>query len=255
MKSVWKFLNTREEAIQFLLAKPKNTVTPVTYQKIANEVEMLDAFYGLLKAGDDKFRKKKAFKPFKKLARHAGEVSALQQEEFMLNQLFSKDQLGAYKRDVRRLKETKRANYFMAVNEKFVEALAVQKSALEALLRNINKKLVSEYLKKKKKKISKILNKADFKATKLDDLRSRVKEYNTLKILTEKTKPKKDAFEKLLHEWKIANDRILHLNILIESGVFAAKEANLIKKAKAKLVEDEAGLVKQIVESVSALGN
>ena len=153
MKSIWKFLNTREEALHFLLSKPKTVVMPVTFLKIENEIRMLAAFYGLLKAGDKKFKRKKAFKPYKKLGGTVSEVSALQQQEYMLANLFEKEQLLACKRDVKRLRESKRAEYIKMVDEKYISELGFKKGQLDSLLRKINKKLVQDYLKKKSKKI------------------------------------------------------------------------------------------------------
>ena len=254
MKSVWNFLNTRMEAIQVLLSKPKNVVTPQTFQKIAQEIEKLDAFMGLLKDGNDKFKRKKTFKPFKKLARLVDGVSSLQQEEMMLNQLFSKEQLIEYKRDVRKLKESKREDYFLVVDAKFVENLKSIKSDLEPFLRQTGKKNVSEYCKRKKKKISKILGKTELKRSKMDELSERVREYKTIRTLTEKATTKKDEFDLLLDSWKTNHTQISYLLILKESRVFAAKEAGLIKQAENKLNNQEADFISRIIDGISKSG-
>ncbi len=246
MKSLWKFLNAREENLQFQLLKPKNVVTPVIFQKIAVEIEMLNAFYGLLKFSDSDFKRKKTFKPFRKLAKLVDEVASLQKEEILLNQLFDKTQLVVYKRDVRKLKELKREDYFSIVNEKFVSILAGKRSDVEPILRKTGKKNVAEFLKKKRKKILKILGKSELDESKISDLRLKLKEYNYLKCLTLKTKPKKDEFELQLDAWNQKNEQISQILILIESGVFEKKELTIIKKAEAKITEGATELTKNI---------
>jgi len=254
MKSLWKFLNTREENLQFLLLKPKNVVTPVIFQKIAVEIEMLSVFYGLLKFSDSDFKRKKTFKPFRKLAKMVDEVASLQQEELLLNQLFDKTQLVVYKRDVRKLKELKREDYFSIVNENFVKGLSEKKSELEPILRKTGKKTVAEFLKKRKKKILKVLGKEELSDSKITELRTRLKEYNFLKTLNQKTKIKKDEFEQQLDAWNQKKQQISQIHILIESGVFEKKELVLIKKAEAQLT-GEAAKLHSIVNETAPIYN
>ena len=255
MKSIWKFLNDREEAISFLLSKPKNVVTPVTFQKIETEIQMLYDFYGLLKAGDKKFRRKKAFKPYKKLGNMVAEVSLLQQEESMLSLLFEKDKLPDFKRDIRRLKEAKREEYFVTVDEKFVHKLNSKKGELESWLRNINKKLVQGYLKKKAKKISKVMLKGEVNASKLDELRNRLNEYAGLQSLVQKVKTEKDGIAQALKNWKVQNNSLQFITGLKESGIFTAVELKLIKKVEVKLLAEESELVTKVSESILQKGS
>jgi hypothetical protein len=246
MKSLWKYLNERDENMRFLLVKTKNVVTPLIFQKVSVEIEKLNAFYGLLKFSDSKFRRKKTFKPFKKLAGLVEEVSSLQREESMLNQLFSKEQLVGYKRDVRKLKEMKREDYFSIVNEKFVSILAEKKSEVEPILRSTGKKIVAEFLKKKRKKVLKIIGKSELNESAIEELRTKLKGYNYLKTLITKAKSKKDDFELLLDAWNQNQSQIAHVKILMESGVFDKKELVFIKKVEAKLAEKNAELVNNI---------
>jgi hypothetical protein len=242
------------DTFQFLLSKPKNVVTPQTFAKIAHEIEMLDAFMGLLKEANDKLKRKRTFKPFKKLAKLVKEVYSLQQEELMLQQMFSNDQLVEYKRDVRKLKESARDNFFLKVDRKFVDHLKSIKLELEPAMLGTGKKIVTQYCKTLKKKISKSLGKKELKVDKLDSLCRKVREYNTIRSIAEKGKHKKDEFEILLDSWQTNKTRINHLMILKESRVFKQKETGLIRQAESKLLAIENELVQKITEAIPTSG-
>jgi hypothetical protein len=254
MKTVWKFLNTRIETIQILLTKPQKGVSPQTFQRLASELEKTEAFLGLLKAADPGFHRKSTFRPFKKLVRLVNEISSLQVEERMLNQWFAKDQLTQYKRDVRKIKESKRERYFLKVSGKFVSKIKNLKEELEPFLRQTDKEVLSKYTRKKRKKISKILQKKDFKVSKLEDLRQRVKEYNILISIIGKQKAQKDPFEVLLDAWGLVDQQIDQIGILSESGVFSTKESALIKKVDEKLNLQEVDLIHKIREMIPESG-
>jgi multidrug resistance efflux pump len=139
-------------------------------------------------------------------------------------------------------------DYFSIVTEDFVTRLSEKKSELEPILRKTGKKTVAEFLKKRKKKILKVLGKEELSDSKITELRTRLKEYNFLKTLNQKTKIKKDEFEQQLDAWNQKKQQISQIQILIESGVFEKKELSLIKKAEAKLTEEAGNLQNTITE-------
>ena len=71
MKRLTRYLKRREIAINLLMKRPTDRFTAVTIHKLRVEIKKLRAFLNLISFYSNNFKRKKAYKPFKKLFKQA----------------------------------------------------------------------------------------------------------------------------------------------------------------------------------------
>lgn len=251
MKALTKYFKNRKVTINFLLEKPARAYTPATFHKLHVEIKKLNAFFKLLKFCSKDFKRKKVFKPFKLIFRHAGMVRELQVEETMLEKYFINNLLKEYKNSLKEFHLKERKDFFSILNKTFVARLKKKYGEIVPFLKKMDRRKVNIYLKKHRNKIKKLLRQDTLKTSQVHTLRKRLKKFNyNLKSLNlekqHKLPPKKDVLPEFLGKWHDCQVIIRHLKEAMDTVKVNPKEISQLKKIKAKIFSDSQLLFKKI---------
>ncbi|MDQ3142717.1 MAG: CHAD domain-containing protein [Bacteroidota bacterium] len=250
MKTLTKYVKKREKSTHSILGQPKQTFTPATFHKLRVEIKKLNAFFSLLNFCATDFKRKKSFKPFKRLFRQAGKVREIHVEEDMLKKNFNNTVLNEYKSSLKELRLQEQEIFFSMVNKKYALKLKKAFNKLHPFLMSADKKNVTNYMEKKRMQILKFFNNK-LQPDQLHDLRIRLKEYyynrESLDLsVTDETIQKKDILPDLLGEWHDCHVIIKHHQKAMDTGEINGKELNQLKKIKAKFTSDSKVLLNKI---------
>ena len=210
-----------------------------------------------LKFCEKNFKRKKTFKPFKLIFRHAGKVRELQLEEAMLKKYFLNNLLKEYKNSLKKLRLKERKDFFSILNKTFIARLKKTYREIVPFLKKMNKKKVDSYMEKRRKKIKKLLNQDTLKTPQVHALRKRLKKfnYNRKSLNLEKQNkplPKKDVLPELLGKWHDCQVIIRHLKKAMDTVGINPKEVSQLEKIKAKISSDSQILFKKINAAIPA---
>jgi CHAD domain-containing protein len=243
MKTPKKYLKNREDAIRFLLRKPRSKYTPETFHKLRLEIKKLNAFFDLIKYCSKDFKRKKAFKPFQLIFRQAGKVRELQLEEAMLKKYLRYNSLQSYCNNLKIMRQKEADNFFLMVDKSLLEQLEKTKELLRPNLSKIDSEKTDLYLEKKQKKIKKIISKGISEKRELHQLRIRLKILNHNNTIykiesTNKSLPKKEDLTLLLGNWHDYQVIIKHLKKTLKNSQLSLEELNHLKAIKIKVAAE-----------------
>jgi len=258
MKALRKYLKNREDAINSILEKDRRSYRPSTFHKLRVEIKKLNAFFDLINGCSKDFKRRKTFKPFKLIFRQAGKVRELQVEEAVLKKYSPNNLLKDYRKSLMKLRLKEREVFFSIANNKFTTALKKSYREIVPFLTKTDKKKVSSYLEKKRKKIEEIVSQNTLQAPQIHALRKRLKEfdYNRNSLDLEKqnrTLPKKGVLPELLGKWHDDQVIIRHLKKAIEAtGVINPNEVRELKKIETKIFANSKVLFNNIKIALTA---
>ena len=257
MKALKKYFKNREDAINFLLEKSAQTYTPATFHKLHVEIKKLNAFFELLKFCSKDFKRKKTFKPFKLIFRHAGKVRELQVEEAMLKKYFLNNLLKDYKNSLKKLRLKERKNFFSILNKTFIARLKKTYREIVPFLKKMDKKKAKSYIKKNRNKIKKLFRQDTLKTPQIHALRKRLKKFNYNQKslnMVKQNKPlsQKDVLPELLGKWHDCHVIIRRLKKAMDTVEINPKEMSQLEKIKTKISSDSQILFKKINAVISA---
>ncbi len=240
MKTPVNYFKNRQDAIHFLLRKPRSEYTPETFHKLRLEIKKLNAFFDLIKYCSKDFKRNKTFKPYKLFFDQAGKIRELQLEEAMLKKYLRYNSLNAYCNNLKIILQKEADNFFLMIDNNFLEQLEKIQKSLLPFLSEMNHKKTDCYLEKKRKKIKKRIAKGITEKKELHQLRIRVKilNHNTAiykKESTEKSDQKKENLTLLLGNWHDFQTINKHLKKTLKNNQLSLEELNHLKAIKTKI--------------------
>ena len=251
MKTPANYLKNREDAIRFLLRKPRSKYTPETFHKLRLEIKKLNAFFDLILYCSKDFKRNKTFKPYKLIFRQAGKVRELQLEEAMLKKYLRYNSLHEYCNNLKIMRQKEADNFFLMIDNNFLEQLEKTQEMLLPFLYEINHKKTNRYLEKKQKKIKKRIEKGISEKKELHQLRIRLKILNHNKTIykkesAQKSDQKKENLTLLLGNWHDFQSINKHLEKTLKNSQLSLEELNHLKAIKIKIATESQQLFDKI---------
>jgi len=257
MKKLIEYAVNREGVILQLLAKPRRSYTTGTFHQLRVEIKKMDALFEMINYCVKDFKRKKTFKPLKEIFRQAGKVREIQVEEAMLKKYFLHDLLKDYRENIRQSRLEEQEKYFSLVNEDQLKKLSKSFIKITPILAEINKKEVSSFLKKGRKKALKLLRKKELEVNQLHLLRTNLKQYhynlNSVETdTTGKLLSMKDVLPDLLGKWHDCQITIGNLEKEINIGGMKTDEIIQLHEVKAKAEANSEILFEKIIAAIPA---
>lgn len=175
MKDLDKYLKKRSKNIETLLSTPRLKCTPEKLHDLRVEIKKLRSLFSLLKSSVD-YDQKKMEKPFRKVFKQAGAVREIQVEEDMLQQYFSVDFLSDYRKKIKERKLKELRKYIVTVNSQYAK-IKKRFSVTKDWISLVSKKMVIEFVDKRKKRMMNLLASDRITPPQLHLLRKRIKQY------------------------------------------------------------------------------
>jgi len=251
MKTLAHHLNDRKTAIDSLLEQPRDKYNTETFHELRVEMKKLNALLDLIKFCYQDFKRKKTYKPFKKIFRGAGKVRELQVEESLLEKYFTDDPLIAYRKSLELFQSREEINFFLLLNKKTNKQLTKSFKAIARSLSNVNKKKAKDYLMKKGEIVAELLNQKTIPTQQIHELRKLLKTLNynreTLSFTeTNKLVLKKEVRAELLGQWHDLQVIINRLNNLEEIEDITSEEIILLERIKTEITSEREILFSEI---------
>src|SRR4030095_9185250 len=123
MKTLKKYFDDREFAINRFLEQPRDVYTPETFHKLRVEIKKLNALFDLIDFCCKDFKRKKTFKPFCKIFRQAGKVRELQIEEAIVQNYCNHSCLIDYQNKLKLQQLKEELDFFLIVKKKLINRL------------------------------------------------------------------------------------------------------------------------------------
>lgn len=256
MRALKKYLKKRESTINCLLETQQQYYTPDTIHTLRVELKRLNALFNMINYCTKGFKKKKNFKPFKRIFRQAGKVRELQIEQSLLEEYFALDLLPDYKEYLEKLL-TRKLNFFFIIKDNSLPQILNEKyQKIVPLLNATSTKKATRYVAKKRAGIKKLIARKTLKNKHLHPLRKQLKEYQysySSLNYDSQNKPTsgKDILPELLGEWHDYQIIINHLKKVIDSCEINPNESNQLDIIKASFVFKNELLFRKIVATLS----
>ncbi|MFV8342136.1 CHAD domain-containing protein [Flavobacterium sp. XS2P39] len=257
MRALKKYLKKRECTINCLLETPQQYYTPETIHTLRVEIKRLNALFNLANYCSKGFKKKKNFKPFKRIFRQAGKVRELQIEQSLLEEYFALDLLPDYKEHLEKLLTGELDFFFIIKSNNLPQILNKKYQKIGPLLTATSTKKATRYVAKKRTEIKKLTAKNPLKDKHLHPLRKQFKEYqyshNSINYEPQnKPTSSKEILPELLGEWHDHQIIIKHLKEVIESGEINSNESDQLEIIKASFIFKNELLFHKIETTLSA---
>jgi CHAD domain-containing protein len=175
-KSLYKYLKNRIEKIAIIIEKPRHNYNVETFHQLRVEIKKLHAAFALIKFGAVAFKLKKQFKPFQVIFKYAGKVRQIQIEQVVLLNYANKNELGIYRKNLRR-KLLRSKNVFF--NKIEMKLLIEKLNRIDLKTIPLNKIIKKEYLSfinEQKQKIKTIIRKKSLDDFQYHKLRKKLKQ-------------------------------------------------------------------------------
>jgi CHAD domain len=216
MKALKKYLKKREAEITALLRKDVRSYDARTVHAFRVEIKKMNAFVRLINYAAGDFNRKKILKPFKAIFRQAGKLRELQVEEAMLKKYTFNSLLTDYRKDLKHQRSEEQKDFYSILNSKLARRVKKNCRKIFPLVSEADEKKVSQYLKKKQKKIEKLVTKNTLQTAELHKLRKWLKELeynrNSVGIKEPKSRSvKANTLPILLGKWHDCQVMIRHL--------------------------------------------
>lgn len=255
MKALKKYLNSRKVTIDFLLGKPKRNFTPGTFHKLRVELKKVNAFLELVNYCSNGFKKKKTYKPFRKVFQQAGKVRELQLQEAMLKKYFPYNSISDYKALLRKSRLEESRIFFSMITQKMFTRMENNFDEIDSFLSKIKSKKAVSYLENEIESIKNLIKNCPQKKKQLHELRIRLKTLNynrgslDLKDYGNQVS-KKDKLPGLLGDWHDLQVMINHLNKRLDTCGISSTEVIQLENLKRKLSAKSDLLFDEICQAI-----
>lgn len=237
MKILQKYYAQHHSKIAQLLSLKPRKYTPENFHKLRVDLKKLNALFEIINYCSRDFKRKKSFKPYKKLFKQAGAVRELQLEENLLKLHDTRNTLKKFREKLSQRREVEQEIFF-----ELLRTLSITEgNKIIPLLAAIEEKTTQEYLRKKEDKIASLLKKKTIDETQLHELRKRLKQLNyNLGSLNEKKEKKKITnLTDLLGQWHDCQVMAQYFEKAIKNNEVEAKELPTLKRIIKKLTTEE----------------
>lgn len=255
MKALEDYFKKREDAILDLLGKPGRKFTVGTFHELRVEIKKLNALFDLIHFCAPGFKRKKTFKPFKRIFRQAGKVRELQLEEALFDERFDHAS-GDYRKQLKKLRTKEREAFFSMPTKRLTRRMKKKHRVIVTALSRLNRKKVEQYLEEKKEEIKEVLHQTPLQAEQIHEARKLLKtfNYNRMILASEKQKAllKKEPLSPLMGEWHDCQVTINRLQTAIDSGKIDEEEIRQLETMKAAIAADRKKLFDQLNSAIPA---
>ena len=257
MSALKKYLEKRDRTINGLLETQQECYTPDTFHALRVEIKRLNALFNLVNYCSKEFKKKKTFKPFKRIFRQAGKVRELQIEESLLEEYFAFHLLPQYKDHLEKLLTRELEIFFLIKNNSLSQILSEKYQKILPLLTKASTKKANRYMNKKRTEIEKLIAQNALKNKQIHPLRKQLKEYqyNHTSLNYDQQNQlttSKDILPELLGEWHDYQIIIKHLKKVIASGSVNPNESSQLEIIKASFIFENELLFHKINATLSS---
>ncbi len=240
LRALKKYFAKRKERIDALLTKRKYTAED--YHKIRVEIKKMDALFELLNFSCDNFKRKKYFKLLNTIFKQAGVIRELQLETNMLKKNLH-NQVSSYLSNLKQCERSAQRNLFSIPDNKFKKKLKENYKSVVPFVKKMNKKIVNEFLEKKKRKIHSLLNENLLRPDQVHEIRKRLKSFyynlESVDLQMQYSRIKQTyEFQEILGKWHDYRVMSGHLKKAINSGQYKSIELKRLEKIKAKLTSE-----------------
>ena len=243
MKTLTGYLGRRKSAIHLLMKKARTRFTSDKFHRFRVEIKKLNAFLNLISFCSDDFKRKKTFKPFKKLFRQAGKVRELQLEKKILKKYQVDNLLMDYSETLDRLRVVEKETFFSMLKRNTASRLKKKFQVIVPYVSRIDGINSSEYLTEYKCLFDELQTHQAFKPHQIHQIRKWLKELRYgCKILSIKPQNipvlNKSCLSALLGKWHDYEIIINHLKFMIQNGKVNSRELDCLEDIIQKLSSD-----------------
>ena len=192
------------DSIMILLRKPAAQFGPKDFHALRVDIKRIKALMFLISANCTDFKRKKQFKPFRKLFRQAGIVRELQLQETILKKYGPEASLTMYFNHMDLELQQEQQLFFKLNNLKIRKPLKTKAKKIVAALGNIKGGFVKKYLQEKRADIRSLLATEILQEHDVHLLRKKVKELYYLQMIFQPENNQLDIaddFQELLGQW------------------------------------------------------
>ena len=243
MKTLTRYIEDREIAIQLLMKRPMDKFTAVTFHKLRVEIKKLNAFLHFICFYSNDFKRKKAYKPFKKLFKQAGKVRELQIELKLLKKYKLDNLIIVYSENLRKLLAVEKEIFFSMLKQKFLLKLRKKFLLIYSNIFRIDRITIAQYLEEYKCLFDELKSQQSLNSHQIHEIRKWLKElrYNckllsinpqNIPFLNNRYLP---AFLGQYHDYEII---INHLKLVFQEGKVNFHEINFLEFIIEKLSSD-----------------
>lgn len=237
MKPLEKYYAHHHSNIVQLLSVKPGKYTPENFHKLRVELKKLNALFEIIKYCSREFKRKKAFKPYKKLFKQAGVARELQLEENLLKLHDTRNTLKIFRAKLSQRREVEQEIFF-----ELLRTLSITEgNKIIPLLAAIDEETTQDYLRKKEDKIARLLKKKTIDEAQLHELRKRLKQfnYNLGSLGEKKEKNAKANLTELLGNWHDCQVMAQHFEKAINNDEVETQELAALKRIIKKLTEEK----------------
>ncbi len=199
-----KYFKNLEKKINKILKKPFDKYDEEDYHKLRVEIKKLNALLDLVKGCSKNFKRKKYFKPVKKIFKQSGKARELQLEESTLKK-YEQYSLEHYLSEVKDRIKKEQNNFHSLLNKKLKKKIKNSFKQIGPFIKVIRRKEVAIYIVKERKKISDLVQQKPLKPIQVHELRKSLKVdfYNrkSLNLMEKNNLEEEDNFQELLGKW------------------------------------------------------
>ena len=243
MKRLTRYLKRREIAINLLMKRPTDRFTAVTIHKLRVEIKKLRAFLNLISFYSNNFKRKKAYKPFKKLFKQAGKVRELQLEIKILKKYKLDNLTIDYSESICKLLSVEKEIFFSMLNRRFFSKMRKKFLVVFSSIFKIDQPMTALYLDEYKCLFDELQTQQSLSPYQIHEIRKWLKELrysceillidpNHIPILN-------DSYShELMGQWHDYEIIINHIKLVIQNGKAHSHEIDFLQYIIDKLSTD-----------------
>lgn len=202
--SLSTYFKKRVKNINTLLCKPLNEYDKEDYHQLRVEIKKLHAVMCITDYCTKNFKRKKYFKPFKKVFKQCGRIREFQIEEATL-EVYESFFINNYLYKLKKRIQKEQLDLHSVINKKRKKKIKRSFKKMTPVIKELDEKKVNDFIEKKREKISDLILQKPLEPLQVHELRKKLKEnfYNQNSLgqpIAEKLK-EEDSFQEILGKW------------------------------------------------------
>lgn len=244
-----KYFKKLTKNINKVLKKPDDEYGEEDYHQLRVGIKKMNALLGLIKFCSENFKRKRYFKPVKKIFKQSGRVREWQLEEAALGNCTSYSP-EHYLREVNTRIKKEQDNFHYINNKKLKKKRKKSFKKIAPFLKHIHKKEVNIYIEKERKKTNDLIQQKSLKPMQVHELRKRLKVdfYNrkSLALACNDNLTEEDNFQELLGKWHDGRTMTDHLEKSIMKEEIDLTELKQLLEVDEEILFNTQNLLKEI---------
>ena len=250
-----KYFKKQVKVIHEILHSQPLDLTQAKIHELRVEIKKTKALFTLIACANSRFRKRKYFKPFRKLFDISGDVRCVQVEQELLKKYLT-DEQDKYLDHLRHEEIEKSKALEELIQSKMITKLKDKNRKILPFLDAVTEKDIKRFLKKDAKKLSSLTERKIFRERDLHVIRKRLKNFYFIAKSAYSHIVIPDPWNKLLEllgHWHDSQVSIEHLRKAIYVSSYNQSEIDRLYAVKQELIVDREKIFDQISSTYSLI--